>query len=232
MTAFTRRGGLVLFTVLVLLVAPALAVAGGEHGAAERAPGSHAEAPGADHGSAVGVESAHEGGHGEGGGGEHEGGGISEWARAFNFLLLLGLLYALGGKKIPGLLRRRTENILAMFAGAEARRRRHEERLAEVEARRQQLDRDRDQILAEREQSGKMRAEQLLARAREEAQRMAETSRRRRELAEQRLMAELSRLFIEEAMAHADRALEQSLTPEDNALLVDRFIANLEKVKL
>ena len=178
----------------------------------------------APHAQASPQETAHEAEQGH----EAEGGGwLPVVAKAFNFAILAGVLvYFLKAPLfayMDGRIKKVREDLVTAAETREAASR----QLAEIDARLQQLPAEIEQLKARGAEDLAAERARIEAAAETERQRLLEHTRREIDMRVQVARRELVEHAADLAVRVASTRIQQSITPEDQARLVDRYAAQL-----
>jgi F-type H+-transporting ATPase subunit b len=149
----------------------------------------------------------------------------------FNFLVLLGILYAFGYKPILRIMDQRSQRIRESLEAAE---RAKEEAARSQEEMRKELEAARRQgqaLLEQARQMAERYREEERARAQEEVKSFLE--RARSEIQRERDMAieEVRRHFADLAIAAAERVIERSLDKEAHRELIEKVLEEGQELK-
>jgi F-type H+-transporting ATPase subunit b len=147
-----------------------------------------------------------------------------------NFAILAIVLIKFGKNPIKGFFRDQRENISRTIKDIEAQK---EENLAQIRQARQSMEESsarfeeiREKIIAE----GERRKQAIIESARRESKLLIDNAdfwiERQVLQAKQRLRTEL----IDEAIEQALQRLPQALTPEDNRILINRYLTEIENI--
>ena len=166
-------------------------------------------------------------------GGEHgENSGTTGWVktdtyRVMNFLVLAAVLFFLLRKPATQALNGRIQGIRDQLNELEAKKKKAEAKLAQYQERLSLLDKEAEKIIAEYINQGKEAKARILREAEVAATKIEDQARRNIEhefkLAKEKLQMEI----LDKALAKAERALKEKITPGDQDRLVDEY---LEKV--
>jgi len=174
----------------------------------------------------------HERGHADDHGAEHGGGVTDELYRAVNFLILAVFVFWVIGRKIPGLLRKRHEDIKATIAGVEQRQRDLQHKLDTATGRQDQMAVHVSELLANAEHSAKLRGQEIIHNAHAEADRIKRQMDKQKTLAEKRLEADLAQFLLAQSMSFAETELRKTLNDADHQNMADAYIQHVGKVRL
>jgi F-type H+-transporting ATPase subunit b len=161
-----------------------------------------------------------------------EGGGIlSMVARLFNFLVLVGVLVYFLKSPAAAYLASRSDQIRQDLVSAAEMRKTAATQLAEIERKMQALPAELDAL--EHRGAEDVRAEKvrMAQAATAERERLLEQTRREIESRLRVAKRELTAHAADLAVAVARRRIEQSITPDDQLRLVDRYAAQLEEAR-
>jgi F-type H+-transporting ATPase subunit b len=159
-------------------------------------------------------------------GGEEGGGLFFPW---LNFLLLLGVLFALARKPIQKFFADRRKAIHDELERSAELQRQAEERYAKWQRRLVDLERELEGIRRTARQRAESEREHILADARANAARIEETARTAIEQELRRAREQLRDEASELAVELAAGLLREQVTPADRDRLLDEFIARVEQ---
>ena len=148
-----------------------------------------------------------------------------------NFLLLLGILYAFGYKRILGMLDQRSERIRDSLAEAEKTREGATQAGKEIEERLADANLEGQRVLAEARDAATAYREQQQAQARDEADLMI--SRARNEIRTERdaALEQLRNEFAGLAVTAAERIIHRSLDANTHRDLIDEVLTESDALR-
>ena len=166
-------------------------------------------------------------------GGEHgENSGTTGWVktdtyRVMNFLVLAAVLFFLLRKPATQALNGRIQGIRDQLNELEAKKKKAEAKLVQYQERLSLLDKEAEKIIAEYINQGKEAKARILREAEVAATKIEDQARRNIEHEFKLVKEKLQMEILEKALAKAERALKEKITPGDQDRLVDEY---LEKV--
>lgn len=147
--------------------------------------------------------------------------------RIVNFILVVGIIWKLGGKKIAAFFRGRRVQIENQLSDLETRKVEAEKRLKTIEASIANLDAEKRQIIEEYRKQGEALRDSIVAAAEDKAVQIkaqaAVTAEQETKLAVERLRAELADLVVEAARG----MLAGKLSEKDQDKLVDEYLTKV-----
>ncbi|NMC50771.1 MAG: ATP synthase F0 subunit B [Desulfovibrio sp.] len=147
--------------------------------------------------------------------------------RIVNFILVVGIIWKLGGKKIAAFFRGRRVQIENQLSDLETRKVEAERRLKTIEASIANLDAEKRQIMEEYRKQGEALRDSIIAAAEDKAVQIkaqaAVTAEQETKLAVERLRAELADLVVEAARG----MLAGKLSEKDQDKLVDEYLTKV-----
>lgn len=147
--------------------------------------------------------------------------------RIVNFILVVGIIWKLGGKKIAGFFRGRRVQIENQLSDLETRKVEAEKRLKTIEASIANLDAEKRQIMEEYRKQGEALRDSIIAAAEDKAVQIkaqaAVTAEQETKLAVERLRAELADLVVDAARG----MLAGKLSEKDQDKLVDEYLTKV-----
>ncbi|MFZ5811660.1 MAG: F0F1 ATP synthase subunit B [Thermodesulfobacteriota bacterium] len=147
--------------------------------------------------------------------------------RIVNFILVVGIIWKLGGKKIAAFFRGRRVQIENQLSDLETRKVEAEKRLKTIEASIANLDAEKRQIMEEYRKQGEALRDSIIAAAEDKAVQIkaqaAVTAEQETKLAVERLRAELADLVVEAARG----MLAGKLSEKDQDKLVDEYLTKV-----
>jgi F-type H+-transporting ATPase subunit b len=160
--------------------------------------------------------------------GEHQGLNWMDFLyRCINFVLVVGLIVKLGGKKIVGFFKGRSAQIENHLADLDARKVEAERKLREVESSISNLEAERGRIMAEYHAQGEALKAQIVAKAEEAAVRVREqakvTIETETKVAVETLRAELADMVA----AASEKMIAEKLSAADHEKLVDDYLTKV-----
>ncbi len=151
-------------------------------------------------------------------------------AKTINFVILFGGLAFLLAKPLRKFLGELALSIRKTIEETEKARREAEEKFGLIKRRLQGLEGEIQAIRKDGEESGKTEKNRIQSLAREEAEKIKEFSSQEIEAHAQKISRELREYAAELAVSLAQAKIEQRLTPDIHARLIDESIAGLEKL--
>ncbi len=147
--------------------------------------------------------------------------------RIVNFILVVGIIWKLGGKKIAAFFRGRRVQIENQLSDLETRKVEAEKRLKTIETSIANLDAEKRQIMEEYRKQGEALRDSIVAAAEDKAVQIkaqaAVTAEQETKLAVERLRAELADLVVEAARG----MLTGKLSEKDQDKLVDEYLTKV-----
>lgn len=147
--------------------------------------------------------------------------------RVANFIIFVGIIWKVAGKKIADFFRGRREDIETKLTDLSARREDAEKRLKEVERSIANLTQEREKILAEFKKQGEDQKAAIIEKAGEEAEKMRaqaqHTAEQERRSALQRIRAELAELVV----ADAEAKIKGKLDKAEHEKLIDKYLTKV-----
>lgn len=148
--------------------------------------------------------------------------------KVINFLVLFGGLAFLLRKPLKKFLDRRGQEIGTSIKEAKEERKENEKRFKEILGRLQRLEKEIVKIREHAEEEGRKRKESVFQAAEREADRIKHFAHQEIDMFYQAKIRELRLRTAEMATALAKKSIEERMTPEKQALLVDQSISKLE----
>lgn len=198
--------------------------------AQEHQPAEHQAAPAAEPAQPTGEAHPQPGAVGEGHTAEeqHAEGMLPTVFRILNFGILVGILAYFLRSPIAGYLQRRSEQIRVDLVNAAEARRGAEVQLAEIERRMQSLPGELDALRARGAEEVQAEEARIRAAAETERERLIEQMHREVELQVRIARRELLREAAELATSVARERIRRTITPDDHARLLDRYVRQVE----
>ncbi|MCU0585987.1 MAG: ATP synthase F0 subunit B [Desulfobacterales bacterium] len=147
--------------------------------------------------------------------------------RVMNFVVLAGVLFFLLRKPIPRALNGRISGIQDQLKDLEARKAEAEKQLAETNQRLSALEKEAERITADYIRQGQEAKARILKEAEAAAAKVQAQARRSIEYEFEQAKARLQAEIFEKSLVNAEELLKRSITPQDQARLVEDY---LEKV--
>lgn len=167
-----------------------------------------------------------------------EGGGLINWgewlptvARWFNLLLFGGILYYLLRNRARNALTSRRENIRRELMRAQEERDAANAKLQEVEARLSTLNAEVATIREQANREAATERERLGRATEDESRKLREQAQREIENAGKVARHDLRRFAAEQSVQLAEEIIRRNIRPEDDARLVQNYVADLGGVK-
>jgi F-type H+-transporting ATPase subunit b len=163
---------------------------------------------------------------------EHGGGGdSSKWMnlvyRVINFVIVVGIIYKLMGKRIAQFFSSRTYQIETELKDLDARRDEAEKKLKEVERRIANLEQEREEILAAAKEQGEALKVQIIEKAKQTAEQIKAQARLSAEqeakMAYEAVKAELADKIAEAA----EKIVSEKLTEEGHKALINDYLTRV-----
>jgi F-type H+-transporting ATPase subunit b len=189
--------------------------------------------PADSHAPAAGDAHAPQAGHGEAaghGGEEHHGESPLAFAsRIANFLILAGALYYLLRKPISDHLLNRGQQVRADLVSAKETSAAAAAQLAEIDKKLAALPAEIETLKARGKQEIAAEEARIRQAAEAERHRLIEQTRREVDLQVRLAKRELTEHAADLAVSHATTQIKQSMTPDDQARLFDRYVTQMRK---
>lgn len=152
----------------------------------------------------------------------------SDIFRWVNFVLVIGFMIWLFGKKLPPLFDRNAENISSAITKATALREEAERQVREAEAKLAHLQQEIATLQAAAQREAAAEGEHIRAVTQTEAKKVGVAAQAEIEAAERAARIELKALAASLAVDGAETLLAKQLTPSAQESLVDTFVKSLE----
>ena len=152
---------------------------------------------------------------------------LPTFARIFNLLLFVGLLYFLLRRMIGEGFRARQEGIRNDLMRAEEERNAAVAKLEEVEGRLARLDAEVEAIRAQAQREAAEERARIERATEEEIRKIREQARREIESAAKSARAELRAFAAEQSVKFAEELIRRDIRPEDDAHLVREYVEEL-----
>lgn len=152
------------------------------------------------------------------------------WAMAFNFTLLIGVLFFLGRKPILNFLKERRRSVEEGLTEAERLKAEAEARYNEYTERLESLDQELATLRKEMIQAGEAERDRIVAEAEQKAARLRREAKFVIEQQMKQLREELTREAVEAAISAAEQVLRTKTSPEDQERLAEQYLASLSEV--
>ena len=152
---------------------------------------------------------------------------LPTFARIFNLLLFVGLLYFLLRRTLSEAFRARQEGIRNDLMRAEEERNAAVAKLEEVEGRLARLDAAVEAIRAQAQREAAEERARIERATEEEIRKIREQARREIESAAKSARAELRAFAAEQSVKFAEELIRRDIRPEDDAHLVREYVEEL-----
>jgi len=152
---------------------------------------------------------------------------LPTFARIFNLLLFVGLLYFLLRRMIGESFRARQEGIRNDLMRAEEERNAAVAKLEEVEGRLARLDAEVEAIRAQAQREAAEERARIERATEEEIRKIREQARREIESTSKAARAELRAFAAEQSVKFAEELIRRDIRPEDDAHLVREYVEEL-----
>jgi len=148
--------------------------------------------------------------------------------RWVNFVIVIGIMVWLFGKKLPGWFRGNAESINAAITKATAAKEEAERRVREAETKLAHLEQEIATLHAAAQREAAAEGEHIRALAQSDAKKVGIAAQAEIEAAERAARLELKALAASLAVDGAESLLAKQLTPAAQESLVDTFVKSLE----
>ncbi len=156
----------------------------------------------------------------------------SEWiGKIINSVILFGFLIFILYKPFKNYLIKRNVKIKDTFHQAESQRKEAEEQLSQIEKRLKNLEEEILEIRKNAELNAKKIKEKIIKEGIKEAERIKTLTQKEIERQLKRGFKELKTYAIELSLSIAEEKIKQSLTPEKQKDLIDRYIEKIEEIR-
>ena len=152
---------------------------------------------------------------------------LPTFARIFNLLLFVGLLYFLLRRTLSEAFRARQEGIRNDLMRAEEERNAAVAKLEEVEGRLARLDAEVEAIRAQAQREAAEERARIERATKEEIRKIREQARREIESAAKAARVELRVFAAEQSVKFAEELIRRDIRPEDDAHLVREYVEEL-----
>src|SRR5438067_7646726 len=152
---------------------------------------------------------------------------LPTFARIFNLLLFVGLLYFLLRRTLSEAFRARQEGIRNDLMRAEEERNAAVAKLEEVEGRLARLDAEVEAIRAQAQREAAEERVRIERATEEESRKIREQARREIESAAKAARAELRVFAAEQSVGLAEELIRREIRPEDDAHLIREYVEEL-----
>lgn len=163
--------------------------------------------------------------------GHGEGGHHYDWTnlafRVVNFIIFIGIIWKVAGKKIVGFFSGRRQGIEQELNDLETRKADAEKQLAEVERRIADLETERQAILAEYAAQGEQIKGAIIAKAEHSAKQVIEQAKRTADNEIKSAIDEMRSVMADEIVAAASAKLQSELTADKHAKLIDKYLTKV-----
>ena len=151
--------------------------------------------------------------------------------KAFNLILFIGVLYLLVRKPAREFFAARLAEVRATLDRAAKEKAEAEAKMNELNARLSRLDTEIAAIRTQAQQEAAAERVRLEAEAKADAEKLRATAQREIEGAKQAALVQLREFAANKAVELAEQQIRSELTPQDDALLLQRVSAELSKVR-
>ena len=148
--------------------------------------------------------------------------------KALNFAVLALVLFFIGKKVIPPLLRSRAKGIEEEIDELEKKKAEAEKTLAEYQAKFKNLDQESKQIVEDYIKQGEEAKKRILAEAEAQAEKLEDMAKRNIEQEFKAAKAKLQQEVVEKAMEQAEKVIKKSIKAKDQDKLVDAYLKKVE----
>ncbi|MFI3271877.1 MAG: ATP synthase F0 subunit B [Pseudomonadota bacterium] len=163
--------------------------------------------------------------------GHGEGGHHYDWTnlafRVVNFIIFIGIIWKVAGKKIVGFFSGRRQGIEQELNDLETRKADAEKQLAEVERRIASLETERKAILAECAAQGEQIKDAIIAKAEHSAKLVIEQAKRTADNEIKSAIVEMRSTLADEIIVAASAKLQSELTADKHAKLIDKYLTKV-----
>jgi F0F1-type ATP synthase membrane subunit b/b' len=150
--------------------------------------------------------------------------------KAFNLLVFLGVLYLLIRKPAREFFAARLAQVRATLERAAKEKAEAEAKMSELDARLSKLDEEIAAIRTQSQHEAAAERARLESEAKADAEKLRVTAQREIEGAKQAALVQLREFAANQAIALAEQQIRRELTPQDDALLLQRVSAELGKL--
>ncbi|MFP4391228.1 MAG: F0F1 ATP synthase subunit B [Desulfohalobiaceae bacterium] len=160
-----------------------------------------------------------------------EGGSWAEWKdflwRIVNFIIFIGIIYLVAGKRMIGFFTGRSEQIQSELKDLNERRVQAEERLQEVEKSIANIDQEREEILNKAREQGDAMRESIISKAREEAEQITRQAQVKASQEMQQVVNELREEMADKVIDSAEKLIVSKLGKKDQERLIDKYLTKV-----
>ncbi|MFO8033496.1 MAG: F0F1 ATP synthase subunit B [Desulfohalobiaceae bacterium] len=160
-----------------------------------------------------------------------EGGAWAEWKdflwRIVNFIIFIGIIYLVAGKRIIGFFSGRSEQIESELKDLNERRAQAEERLQEVEKSIANIDQEREEILNKAREQGEAIRESIISKARQEAEQITRQAQVKASQEMQQVVNELREEMADKVIDSAEKLIVSKLGKKDQEKLIDKYLTKV-----
>lgn len=144
--------------------------------------------------------------------------------KVLNFGILALIVFIIGKKVLPPLLRSRAKGIEDEINELEKKKAEAEKKLAEYQAKFKNLDQESKQIVEDYIKQGEEAKTRILAEAEAQAEKLEDMAKRNIEQEFKTAKATLQQEVAEKAMEKAEEIIKASISPDDQEKLVDDYL--------
>lgn len=150
--------------------------------------------------------------------------------KAFNLIVFIGVLYLLVRKPAGDFFAARLAEVRSTLDRAAKDKAEAEAKMSELNARLSKLDTELADIRTQSQREAAAERTRLQNEAKADAEKLRATAQREIEGAKQAALVQLREFAANQAIALAEQQIRRELTPQDDAMLLQRVSAELSKV--
>lgn len=158
-------------------------------------------------------------------------GSWAEWKdflwRILNFVLFIGVIYLLAGKRIIGFFSGRSEQIESELKDLKQRRDQAEKKLQQVGQSIASIDQEREEILDKAREQGETIRESIINKARQEAEQITSQAQAKASQELQQMINELQEEMAEKVIDSAEQLIISKLGKKDQEKLIDKYLTKV-----
>ncbi|WP_456324046.1 F0F1 ATP synthase subunit B family protein [Desulfonauticus submarinus] len=163
---------------------------------------------------------------------EHGGGGHGDKImnlvyRTINFILVVGIIYKLVGKRIGDFFSGRTRQIEAELKDLEERRAQAESRLKEVEAKIANLEKEREEILQAAKEQGEAVKAQIIEKAKKSAEQIKEQAKITAEQEAKAVFDQVKAELADKIVEAAEKMIQERLSGDIHKKLINEYLTKV-----
>lgn len=147
--------------------------------------------------------------------------------RIVNFIIFIGIIWKVAGKKIVGFFCGRRQSIEQELGDLETRRSEAQKQLAEVEQRIANLEVERQAILADFQAQGEHIKSAIIAKAEVSAKQITDQAKRTADNEIKAAIDDMRASMAEEIIDAASKQLQKKLTGEEHEKLIDKYLTKV-----